>query len=193
MLEDIIRKVRETANLYWGGDALLHSILHSDIRSEDLAELILKYNPQKILEIGTLRGISAAFMALINPHCEVTTIGLTKSVKKQTIFDFWKELGIDSRVRLVLVHNNVSKISWFKNLRNLTFYDLALIDGDHSYAEVCLDFALCCELIRSGAILLDDIMFEGVGMFIDQITKYHTVQVKEGVVAINIPGSWEDV
>lgn len=107
-----------------------------------------------VLEIGTYRGTTAAFMA---QFCErVITIDLRHGALEQRhgAFDrqaFWRALGVRN-IELILVDSNAEKAAAIAPLE----FDLAFIDGDHVAPAPAHDFAL---VRRCGAVLLHD--YEG--------------------------------
>lgn len=109
----------------------------------------------RVLEIGTLRGISAAYMA---PHVErVITIDLVHGRLEQlgVRFDrraFWRELGVDEKIELHLVNNAVEKARVIQQAK----FDLAFIDGGKN--DIAFDFKL---VKGCGAVLFHDVDARG--------------------------------
>lgn len=106
---------------------------------------------RRVLEIGTYRGVSAAFMA---QFCEaVTTIDLVdgKMEQDRQVFDrvrLWEALGI-TNVDLRLVSSFHGKA---QAVASATF-DFAFIDGDHEGSAPRQDFDL---VKHCGAVLFHD-------------------------------------
>lgn len=106
---------------------------------------------RNVLEIGTYRGITAAFMAGFVKH--VTTIDLKQGKMEREAFTtdrvkMWNELGVPN-ISLKLVESNEEKEGVVSRLA----FDLAFIDGDHTYAGVATDFAM---VKHCGAVLFHD-------------------------------------
>jgi predicted O-methyltransferase YrrM len=102
------------------------------------------------LEIGTFRGVSAAYMA---QFCErVITIDLVNGQnEKFGGFDrkaFWAAMGIEN-IDLRLVNSNQEKADLIASLD----FDFAFVDGDHRGSAPAKDFEL---VKRCGAVLLHD-------------------------------------
>lgn len=104
----------------------------------------------RVLEIGTYRGISTAYLAGL---CErVTTIDLVEGRLEQLgqHFDrraFWRQLAIDN-IDLHLVKDDAEKAALIEQLD----FDLAFIDGGKN--DIAQDFAL---VRRCGAVLFHDV------------------------------------
>lgn len=77
-----------------------------------LANLIRKYKPKRILEIGTLHGYSAILMAkYANEDCKVITIEINKNSAKVANENI-KKAGLSKKVKVVVgdalrVHNKI--------------------------------------------------------------------------------------
>lgn len=103
------------------------------------------------LEIGTYRGITAAYMA---QFCEqVITIDLEHGRKEHLGDSFdryalWETLGIHN-IELCLVKSNKDKAALIRVLD----FDFAFIDGDHSQRGVTEDFEM---VRRCGTVLMHD-------------------------------------
>lgn len=108
-------------------------------------------NYRTALEIGTYRGVTAAFMA---QFCErVITIDLKRGLveKNGGSFDrqaFWRSLGIDN-IELRLVENDAEKAEIIASLD----FDFAFVDGDHQGNAPAFDFEL---VRRCGTVLFHD-------------------------------------
>lgn len=122
---------------------------------------------RKVLEIGTFRGVNAAYMA---QFCDrVTTIDLLDGQLERwgTPFDrraFWASLGV-SNIDLHLVADDAEKSALIKTLD----FDFAFIDGDHSGHAPRRDF----EMVKHcGAVLFHDYGGpNGVTPFVDSLPK----------------------
>lgn len=107
------------------------------------------FRDSTVLEIGTYRGVSAAYIAT---RCKsVVTIDLSHGQLERDgeTFDryaFWKHMGADN-IELLLVEDDAEKASAIATLE----FDLAFIDG--GAVNVADDFAL---VSRCGAVLFHD-------------------------------------
>lgn len=104
-----------------------------------------------VLEIGTYRGMSAAYMAML---CDrVITVDLLhgKMEINQEAFDrdaFWRHMGVADRIEPHLVADDIEKTILVGGLN----FDIAFIDGAHD-DTVRLDFAITR---RCGRVLFHD-------------------------------------
>lgn len=104
---------------------------------------------KRVLEIGTYRGVSAAYIAT---RCQsVVTIDLSHGQLERDgeTFDrhaFWKHMGAEN-IELLLVEDDAEKAGAIATLE----FDLAFIDG--GAVNVADDFAL---VSRCGAVLFHD-------------------------------------
>lgn len=122
---------------------------------------------RRVLEIGTYRGVTAAFMAQFVDR--VTTIDLVRGRMERhgETFDrwrFWESLGI-SNIDLRLIETDIDKATVIRESR----FDFAFIDADHVAPAPEKDFAL----VRScGAVLFHDYgENNGVTAFVDTLPK----------------------
>jgi predicted O-methyltransferase YrrM len=108
-------------------------------------------NYRRVLEIGTFRGVNAAFMSQFVDR--VITVDLKSGLLEHNGEDFdrrafWDSLGIDN-IDLHLVENDAEKARVCASER----YDFAFIDGDHEGRAPALDF----KLVRGcGTVLFHD-------------------------------------
>lgn len=106
---------------------------------------------RRVLEIGTYRGVSSAYMAQFVER--VTTIDLVEGKMEQDrqLFDrvrFWTALEIDN-IDLRLVNSEEEKAALIETLD----FDFAFVDGDHEGEAPALDFEL---VKRCGTVLFHD-------------------------------------
>lgn len=133
-----------------------------------------------ILEIGTFRGVTSAFMA---QFCErVITIDLRygelelmgQPFNRQA---FWRDLGV-SNIELHLVGSDHEKYSLIPSLG----FDLAFIDGDHMAPAPERDF----EAVRGcGAVLFHD--YDGQ----NHVTKFVDTLPRDQVTITDIFALWK--
>ena len=131
-----------------------------------------RYEPKRILEIGTAEGDFTVFLATIFPDAEIETIDLASSDSR-----FWNattELSSTkpAKVSRSEVEERDVKLSKFSNIRFresnslcLTFqetgkYDLIWVDGDHTYPVVSIDIANALRLLNDGGMLGFDDIYE---------------------------------
>jgi len=145
----------------------------SSHRSEHY-ELIMafskKFQPKKILEIGTAEGDFTVFLARVFPEAEIETIDLSQADDR-----FWNAtVSRDGTSGLSVTNSDIAardkKLDLHENIRfreansiSLTFqeskkYDLIWVDGDHTYPIVSIDIANALRLLNANGVLgLDDI------------------------------------
>lgn len=122
---------------------------------------------KRVLEIGTYRGVSSAYMS---QFCErVTTVDLINGKMEQDhqLFDrvrFWEALNIEN-IDLRLVCCDASKAA----VVGAAEFDFAFVDGDHEGDGPRKDFEL---VKRCGAVLFHDYDgHNGVTELIDSLPK----------------------
>lgn len=104
-----------------------------------------------VLEIGTYRGVAAAYMASL---CErVITIDLLygRMESLDDTFDrvaFWRHMGVADKIELILVANDAEK----RRVVDGLVFDLAFVDGAHD-SSIANDFNM---VKRCGAVLFHD-------------------------------------
>lgn len=106
---------------------------------------------KRVLEIGTFKGVNAAFMAQFVDHVDTIDLKHGQIERQGETFDrkrFWRSLGIDT-IDLHLVENDKEKARLIAGLD----FDFAFIDGDHEGLSPARDF----ELVRHcGTVLFHD-------------------------------------
>jgi len=106
---------------------------------------------RRVLEIGTYRGLTTAYMA---QFCEkVITVDLLNGKLEQpghqphSRWDFWRDMGVADKIELKLVRDNEDKAVQLTGLE----YDLAFIDAGKD--DIAVDF----ELVKwCGTVLFHD-------------------------------------
>jgi len=111
-----------------------------------------------VLEIGTYRGVTAAYLANFCDH--VITIDLLHGRMEQRgeLFDrvaFWRHMGVADKIDLWLVINDYEKRAVIQKMN----FDFAFVDGAHD-ERVALDFELTR---RCGRVLFHDADDNGPG------------------------------
>lgn len=122
------------------------SMLSNESYISDLLRII---RAQTILEIGTLRGCSAAVFS--NYASNIVTIDTASSPESDRILagEVWSYLKIRNVVRSFLAHDDIHKLDIIRSQS----FDMAFIDGGHSYEDVQFDF--CC-VKACGIVLFHD-------------------------------------
>ena len=124
-----------------------------------------EFKINKILEIGTFDGQTAAIFSNLFPKATITTIDLEdesdKFIETYNRSQNYKEFN----------HNRDSLLSRFQNVRfkkinsvnlaewDANSFDLIWIDGAHGYPVVAMDIINSLRLVNSGGVILVDDVF----------------------------------
>jgi hypothetical protein len=151
--------LREQVTKEFGADIRAGSMLSHEQWMVALASIL---RPRRVLEIGTLHGLSAALWAQLAER--VTTIDIQASTVAPVV---WNKLGVADKISYRIVKSNEEK----RQIVKAENFDLAFVDGDHSHAGVKADFAC---VARCGAVLFHDYKpknwrFRGLVTFIDSL------------------------
>lgn len=132
---------------------LAGNVVSNKSKCRILFNLVNKFKPENILELGTSLGISALFMAKANSKSKITTIE--------------GDPGIYKLARTLFEKNNLSNITTvndvFENvlpiyISNTAKIDLAYIDGNHTYDATIYHFNMIKEKCHKDSIvIIDDI------------------------------------
>lgn len=152
----------------------VHTALNQEYCVCTLNALLFEVKPKTILEIGTHQGISTAFLA---HHAFVITIDIADYPIK---LDIWRELGVLKNITHFTVSGNKAKQEVVDGLD----FDLAFVDGDHSYDGVAFDFGIT---ERCGSVLFHDYgwnrvsglpydNFPDVTRFVDSLPQKEVIQ-----------------
>lgn len=146
-----VAEFKERVEPFGGHRLFRRSALHIRDGAGVFDHLLSGRKYKTIIEIGTYRGASAAYMA---QFCErLITIDLKhgRMERGNDTFDrekFWADLGIGN-IQLHLVGSNEEKAA----LVGALDFDFAFIDGDHIAPGPEIDFEL---VKRCGAVLFHD-------------------------------------
>lgn len=135
----------------------------SAIRDREFREIFKKVKIKTVVEIGTYKGISAAY---IKQFCsKIFTFDIKDYPQK---YEVWKDLGIKDRIYFYLIKNRND----IKKVLDTIKFDFAFIDGKHNYKDTKADFKL---VKHCGKVLLHDVdikfdkIFPGVRKFAEEI------------------------
>lgn len=132
-----------------------YSPIVRDKSIEFLQELIKKYRPKNILEIGTFIGYSASVMLEADRDCFVTTIEIDEENAKDAIKNL-TDLGFAGRFKVL----NCDAYEFLQSQQNEQF-DFIFLDGPKGQYFKYLPF-LKKMLKKGGFLLADDILFYGM-------------------------------
>lgn len=140
-----------------------------------LSEPMLIIRPQTLLEIGTLLGCSAAFFSQYAKTVITLDLNSAAPTNQKIAEEVWVYLGIKHRVTNILVADNCEKRQFISTQR----FDMAFIDGGHTYHDVEYDF----DCVKNCGIVLfhdykpanpqytdcDNKRYEGIVRFVDSL------------------------
>lgn len=162
---------REIVELFGDSNVLFRSIFDSCRRTDRFLQgLKSKVEAKNILEIGTFTGVTAAFIALLHSKASVTTIDIASKVLHYTESDrrkVWEATGTIDQIKAFVGDNETKK----KLITEHGPFDLAFVDGDHSYEGVLYDYECLKGNLTSDAIILfDDTLNKclGVDRFVEE-------------------------
>ena len=129
-----------------------------DASHKKLEELVRKYKPKEILEIGTAIGYSGITM-LENCDGNLTTIELMEGSYKRAQENF-KQAGFADRVTGILGDCNLVLTEMICDDNNLEKFDFVFLDGPKGQYIKMLDCILML-LKRGGVLVADNVLFRG--------------------------------
>ena len=142
-----------------------------------------------ILEIGTFKGYTTAYLAILFPSASVFSIDLPASShdyintydRSNILSDF-----VADRNSLLSSYENIRffdkpSTSFLFNQTQQKF-DLIWIDGDHSYPQVCIDIVKSHHLLTdNGVIMVDDVYRFGHNLPEDHLKSVAAFQTIENL------------
>lgn len=150
-----VEAFKERAIAAGGPNVLKRSMLNLNGGGGVFERLLGYGNYRCALEIGTLRGVSAAYISQFVER--VITIDLKRGQLERKILqpgetfdriEFWSRMGIHN-ITLKLVNHEFEKARFIKDCD----FDFAFIDGEHEFEAVARDFEM---VKRCGAVLFHD-------------------------------------
>lgn len=132
----------------------------SAINQEEFREFFKNIKIKTVVEIGTLKGISAAY---IKQFCsKVFTFDIEDYPEKYKV---WEDFGMTSRIFYYTIEDRKD----IKAVLDKIKFDFAFIDGSHTWEDARQDF----DLVKScGKVLFHDVnkkAFKGVRKFVEEI------------------------
>jgi predicted O-methyltransferase YrrM len=119
-----------------------------------LYEWTRKFQPARILEIGTDRGWSAAHMAAGAPHSSVVTLDI-----RPESADFVRALPIANIVPLTMSSSMAAQ-----HVMSFHPFDMLYIDANHTFNEAYGEYTAYRPVLRDGALIVfDDLALDMLG------------------------------
>jgi len=138
---------------------------------EVLIDLLKKYKPTSILEIGTCVGYSSSIM-LLNSSAHIDTIEIDKE-RQDVAKNVWKSQNLQDRVSAYLGDAN----EILKDVIKDKIYDFVFLDGPKSRYLEHLN-AVIGNVKSGGIILADDVLFFGLVKGEEHVAHKHRTIVR---------------
>lgn len=136
-----------------------------------LRDLFCKYQPKRVLEIGTAIGYSSSIMAL-SSQCEIDTIE-KDGERVQKAKELWQKLGVADRIHSYLGDADEILQSVVKDKK----YDFIFLDGAKSAYKRQLEFLY--DYMQKGCVVLcDDVLYFGLVRGDEYVAHKHRTIVK---------------
>jgi predicted O-methyltransferase YrrM len=121
--------------------------------SRAIAKMLHRYQPEKILELGTSLGITTAYLKSAKPSAEIYTLEGDKAIGN-VAKGVWGQLGLQD---IQLVQGNID-VTLGEVLERMQRVDFALLDANHRYEPTMRYFSQLLPYCHENTILiLDDI------------------------------------
>jgi predicted O-methyltransferase YrrM len=127
---------------------------------EALAAIALRFQPRRIFEIGTYKGVTSDFFLSLLPECEVVSIayqnpawrilGPVSNNSELTRSEIGSEVQACHRPRFTQLLGDSHKLDARAMLRRHGAFDLVFVDGDHTGPGVAQDTALAQAVLGAG-------------------------------------------
>ena len=162
------------------GESVVAQSSVGDGLAERIASALAGRRWNTVLEIGTLRGLSACVLACFAEN--VITIDCEPHEDRKKVFAA-VDRDISNRISSVIIPDNAAKTILVRHL----VFDAAFIDAGHTEGQVSLDFSLAK---RCGEMLFHDYPMsgsgcDGVGLVLDA-----AMAAGDGVVTVCEPFAW---
>ena len=123
-------------------------------------EMVLKYKPLVVLEIGTARGGTFFLLTKFSsPKAHLISLDLPGGQfgggYSRWVGYFFKSFALDTqKISIIRADSHIdSTLNKIKKILKSKLIDLLFIDGDHSYEGVKKDFEMYSPLVKKGGII----------------------------------------
>ena len=130
------------------------------VKNEEFLDFFGKFPIKTVVEIGTHKGLSAAYMAQFAK--KIFTFDVKDYVEKYKV---WSDFKVEEKIRYFTVSGRDEIAEILKDIK----FDFCFIDGLHKYDEVKADFEM---VKKCGKVLFHDSAKRkvyGVRKFVDEI------------------------
>ena len=130
------------------------------VKNEEFLDFFGKFPIKTVVEIGTHKGLSAAYMAQFAK--KIFTFDVKDYVEKYKV---WSDFKVEEKIRYFTVSGREEISEILKDIK----FDFCFIDGLHKYDEVRADFEM---VKKCGKVLFHDSAKRkvyGVRKFVDEI------------------------
>lgn len=130
------------------------------VKNEEFLDFFGKFPIKTVVEIGTHKGLSAAYMAQFAK--KIFTFDVKDYVEKYKV---WSDFKVEEKIRYFTVSGRDEIAEILKDIK----FDFCFIDGLHKYDEVRADFEM---VKKCGKVLFHDSAKRkvyGVRKFVDEI------------------------
>lgn len=145
-----------------------------------LSAIVCQLKPRAILEVGTSTGLGAVVLAqaarAFREDARVWTVDVDQSRGRENVH---LVPGIAGCIEFVQGRSNEVLTRW---ARQGMRFDLAFLDGDHSYMQARQDWELACALCPV-VVLHDTTQFTGLQQLVNEIRRAGTHDVFQFVAA----------
>ncbi|MBK8701413.1 MAG: class I SAM-dependent methyltransferase [Saprospiraceae bacterium] len=139
--------------------SIARRVVSSPAKCRMLFNLVNKFRPQTLIELGTSLGLSALYMAMANGTTQIYTIEADPAIHKLA--------------RLLFEKNHTQNIHAFRGtfeeqlpslFKKVERVDAAYIDGNHTYDATMVHFEMLLPCCHADSILIFDDIYWSDGM-----------------------------
>lgn len=132
-----------------------------------------EFKPENYLEIGVRRGRSMSQVVTSSPSTNIVGFDLwikdyssipekgifTENPGPEFVLSELQKFGLSNKPKLIKGYSQIELEKYFKDKNNTQFFDLIVVDGDHTYNGAKKDLEITFEHLKDGGVLVfDDII-----------------------------------